>query len=71
MNYSTSIVGTTFVESLLWPPTAFLQTLWEQPFPQSLWERYTLTNHAISHGFHRQRGFNLPRKSRVKSQLIL
>ena len=46
MNYSTSIVGTTFVESLLWPPTAFLQTLWEQPFPQSLWERYTLTNHA-------------------------
>ena len=46
MNYSTSIVGTTFVESLLWPPTAFLQTLWEQPFPQSLWEHYTLTNHA-------------------------
>ena len=54
MNFSiripTSIVGTTiyttFVESLLWPPTAFLQILWEQPFPQSLWERYTLTNHA-------------------------
>ena len=58
MNFSihipTSNVGTTihttFVESLLWPPTAFLQTLWEQPFPQSLWERYTLTNHALCPG---------------------
>ena len=31
-------------EGLIAP--AFPQPLWEPLFPQSLWERYTLTNHA-------------------------